>query len=303
MKASYFITSDETQIYFATNFNLDEEDEHEIILLNYGLVCSNHHWRELIPFLHKKNYKVLIHDYRGHFQSDGKNNIERLTFKQFAIDLIELCDAHRIKKVHAIGHSMGVNVTLELARLAPQLVKSQTLISGTVLPITEIMFDSNAMSFVIPIVKKIVSKFKTQVDLFWKSTGHNAIVREIIHRQGFNYGNVSSEFIQIYLNRMSTLGPEVFFQLYDEMIKHDIICELETLTQPTLVIGGIQDKVIPNHIQRLLQHSLPNSELYLVEGGSHVPQIDFPELINDRINLFLKLIDAKQTNSLIQLEA
>jgi pimeloyl-ACP methyl ester carboxylesterase len=56
---------------------------------------------------------------------------------------------------------------------------------------------------------------------------------------------------------------------------------------PALVIGGQKDNVIPNHLQRTLASLLPNSETYFFVSGSHVPQADFPDMINERIDLFL----------------
>ena len=72
------------------------------------------------------------------------------------------------------------------------------------------------------------------------------------------------------------------------MHDHDIINELETIKTPTLVIGGDKDKIIPNYLQQILTKNLPNSKLYIVKDGSHVPQADFPDLINLRIHQFIK---------------
>src|SRR5690606_13675109 len=107
------------------------------------------------------------------------------------------------------------------------------------------------------------------------------------HSTGFNRGKVSKEFIEIYLNRVGQLGAEVFFQLFNEMTKQSITGSLEKMRMPSLVIGGQRDNVIPNHLQRTLASLLPNSETYFLVNGSHVPQADFPEMINERIELFI----------------
>ena len=65
-------------------------------------------------------------------------------------------------------------------------------------------------------------------------------------------------------------GPRVYCRLLDK------------------VIGGDKDKVIPNYLQEILQTRLRNSKLYIVKNGSHVPQVDFPKNINERINLFIQ---------------
>ena len=74
----------------------------------------------------------------------------------------------------------------------------------------------------------------------------------------------------------------------NEMQKHDILAHLPQIKIPTLVIGGDNDKVIPNYLQKLLHNNLPNAELYIVHQGSHVPQVDFPQFINERLLYFLE---------------
>ena len=114
------------------------------------------------------------------------------------------------------------------------------------------------------------------------------IVRKIIHLGGFNFKEVSEEFIEVYLNKVGKLGPDIFFQLLDQMQKHHILANLEMVKIPVLIIGGDKDKVIPNYLQRMLADNLKNSELYVSKNGSHVPQVDFPFFINERMDIFLR---------------
>ena len=71
------------------------------------------------------------------------------------------------------------------------------------------------------------------------------------------------------------------------MMKINISSNLDRMQIPALVIGGLKDNVIPNHLQRTLANLLPQSQSYYLPTGSHVPQADFPELINKRIELFV----------------
>jgi non-heme chloroperoxidase len=40
-------------------------------------------------------------------------------------------------------------------------------------------------------------------------------------------------------------------------------------------------------MQRTLASLLPNSETYFLKDGSHVPQADYPQMVNERIELFI----------------
>lgn len=286
-QANFYKTKDNEQIFYVKNFT-EVDAKKPVLVFNYGLVCSMHHWKFQTEYFDKKGYQVLIHDYRGHFQSSGAHDVEKITFKQMSQDIGEMCASLGIKKAVMLGHSMGVNVCLQLAKDYPDLVSSMVLISGTYVNVKDIMFDTNLMEFIMPVAQLGLDKYPDLMKKFWTSGGHNPLVREIIHLTGFNRKKVSKEFIEIYLNRMGQLGIELFFKLFDEMTKQNITGYLEQMKIPSLVSGGHKDNVIPNHIQRSLANFLPHSETYFLKDGSHVPQADYPELMNERIELFIK---------------
>ena len=241
-----------------------------------------------MAYFDERGYKILIHDYRGHYQSTGKNDLASITFANIASDMKELCDHLKIKSTSQIGHSMGVNVALEFARRWPELVSNMVLISGTVVPVYNIMFNTNITDQISPTLIKLLKRFPNIFENVWKYGGWNPVLKKLIHSGGFNVKTVPEEFIEIYLNRLGQLGPELFFQLIEQMNKHDILSFLPKIKTNTLVIGGDQDKVIPNYLQKLLIKELPNAKLYLVRNGSHVPQVDFPKFVNERLDLFLQ---------------
>ncbi len=291
--ANFFRTNDNEQLFYVKNF-IKYDPKKPMIVFNYGLVCSNHHWKFQIEYFDNKDYQLLIHDYRGHFQSTGAHDVKKITFPQMASDVADLCQHLGIEKAIMLGHSMGVNICLQLAKDYPQLVSSMVLISGTFINVKDVMFDTNLMEFLAPMAASGLEKYPDVFKKIWSSTGSNPIVREIIHSTGFNRAKVSKEFIEIYLNRVGQLGADVFFQLFNEMTRQNITGSLESMKIPSLVIGGHKDNVIPNHIQRTLANLLPQSETYFLKDGSHVPQADYPDMINERINLFIQ----KQTNRL-----
>lgn len=284
--ANFFRTPDNEQIFYSKNF-LKVDPKKPVLVFNYGLVCSNHHWKFQTAYFDKLGYQILIHDYRGHFQSSGGHDVKKLTFPQMAKDVADLCEYLGIKKAIMLGHSMGVNICLQLAKDYPALVQGMVLISGTFINVRDVMFDSNIMEFIAPIAALGREKYKDVFDKIWTSGGMNPIVREIIHTTGFNRSKVSKEFIEIYLNRVGQLGAEVFFQLFNEMTKQNLSGSLGQMRIPALVMGGHNDNVLPNHLQRTLASLLPNSETYFMKDGSHVPQADYPDMVNERIELFI----------------
>ncbi|ATH06529.1 hypothetical protein BIY24_00790 [Halobacteriovorax marinus] len=285
----YFYSEDGTRIFYLTNFKKEELSEDEVVIVfNYGLVCNRKHFSPQEEYFDNLGYKILIHDYRAHYSSSGQDQIESCTFKNITKDLKGILTLLDIKNPIMIGHSMGVNVTLEYCKNYPQDVYKAVVISGTVLPPQDIMFDSNIVDVASPFIKSFAKDNPKVFEFIWKNSYKNPIARKIVLDGGFNTKKVEDSFVQIYMKKISELPKDIFFHLLDQMKEHDIISSLENINTPTLIIGGDSDKVIPNYLQRILHQYLPSSKLYILKDGSHVPQIDFPELTNKRIETFIK---------------
>lgn len=285
---NYFYTKDATRIFYTTNFERHEFDANKpTLVFIYGLLCSNGHFKYQLPFFDDLDYQILIHDYRFHYSSSQDGDIKSCNFKQIAHDLKELLDELQINSAHFISHSMGVNISLEFTKNYPEVVRSQTLISGTIVAPQDIMFDTNLVDVFSPLLKELSHKYPNVFENIWKTSYMNPLARFLVFDGGFNTKTTTLDFVELYMKKISELPKELFFHLLEEMKNHDVISYLETIKNPTLIVGGDKDKVIPNYLQQILHKKIEKSELYIVKDGSHVPQVDFPEIINKRINRFL----------------
>jgi pimeloyl-ACP methyl ester carboxylesterase len=150
------------------------------------------------------------------------------------------------------------------------------------------MFDTNLMEYIVPVTEEILKRYREVFQFVWDTQAMNPMTLKLIHSQGFNEKQVGRDFIEVYMNRVAQLGPDLFLQLFNQMQGHSILGHLDQMKIPALIIGGDRDRVIPYHLQRLLHQRLSGSEIYLVKEGSHVPQVDFPEYVNARMRLFLE---------------
>ena len=286
--SDYFYTSSGIRIQYTTNFKLAEYDKSTpLIIFNYGLVCNPAHFSYQYPFFEERGFQILIHDYRCHYNSSGADCIDHCNFENMCLDQNELLNSFKAQNIHLIGHSMGVNLVLQYALTFPKGIKSISMISGTVLPPQEVMFDSNIMELVTPFVRTLSKNYHDISKKVWKTNYLNPISNKLLHEGGFNTDKVSIEFVQYYAKRISELPHELFLKLMEEMKKQTIINDLQKIEIPSLVIGGDADKVIPPHLQYILHEHLGNSKIYIIKDGSHVPQVDFPEIINERLLLHI----------------
>lgn len=62
---------------------------------------------------------------------------------------------------------------------------------------------------------------------------------------------------------------------------------LPTISAPTLVVHGKQDKLVPFDTASILHREIPHATLAAFEGVGHVPQMEVPERFNARLTEFL----------------
>ena len=134
-------------------------------------------------------------------------------FKNIAEDIILLFDILNIKKPHLIGHSMGVNVALEIALTNNQLIDKIVLISGSPSRPQDYMFNTNLKLLHISFYKKILNTNKRLGLQFWKNIHRVKLFRKMILDGGFNPKQVSDEFVNIMRKKLENLALTYFSNL------------------------------------------------------------------------------------------
>ncbi len=282
-------TSDEIEIFYTTNFRPDELQNQDLVLVfNYGLACNINHYQFQIPYFHKLGFKILFHDYRFHYESEGTQDIRDCSFGGIVSDIAQIINHLGIKRSVHIGHSMGVNISLDFAYENPAIAKGIVLISGTILPPQEIMFDTNIIDLIYPFLRFLVNRYPDESMAVWKFLSKKPIMELIVHRGGFHPSKTSRKFIQDYLDKLGEIHPQIFFQLMDQMKDYNILPKAKNISSPALIVSGDKDRVIPYHSQAILKRYLSDSQFYTVKHGSHVPQVDFHKTVNLRIKKFLE---------------
>ena len=259
------------------------------IVLLYGLVCNNRHWEFQLEYFLNNGFQILLHNYRFHFGSYAyeQNIEENLTFKKIAMDLEELLDHLEIDNIFLVGHSMGVNISLEFIKNSKKNIFGQVLISGNPLDPKDTMFNTDKSHEVIPLLKKSLQNNPKLFKFIWKNAHKVNFVRKIVLYGGFNPDQVKDEFVEFYLKKIGELEPEVFFQLIKEMAEQSLLTSLPFVKISTLIMGGDHDTIAPISSQLIFKNLIDHSEFYIIKDGSHVPQADFYSTVNQKIHQFI----------------
>ena len=99
-----------------------------LLLLHGGGGCQEN-WIHVGSADLAREYTLIKPDARGHGRST--NPRKTITHKQCALDTLALLDHLGIEKCRAIGLSMGGNILLHMATIAPSRIEAMVVVSAT----------------------------------------------------------------------------------------------------------------------------------------------------------------------------
>jgi pimeloyl-[acyl-carrier protein] methyl ester esterase len=79
---------------------------------------------------------------------------------------------------------------------------------------------------------------------------------------------------------------EAAVQLYECLYDVDLRPHIAQIRQPSLIIHGEADRIVPVSAAEWLASQLPNSELRILPGAGHVPTMTHPQLVATAIDQF-----------------
>src|SRR5262249_37927716 len=103
----------------------------QALVLIHCWTCNNTFFEAQVEHFASK-YRVIAVDLRGHGESDKPQ--QDYTMPGFASDVAWLCDQLGVRKPVLIGHSMGGNISLEIARLYPDLPAAVVMLDSVIIP-------------------------------------------------------------------------------------------------------------------------------------------------------------------------
>jgi pimeloyl-ACP methyl ester carboxylesterase len=272
------------------------EGQGKPLIFCYGLVCSSLHWTYQIEHF-SRNYQTIWFDYRGHQNSDAPQDLSTLTVENIAHDLELLLAELGIDEAVFLGHSMGVNVVLDLYKRAPEKVIGMVLANGTAKRPLENLFRHNAFQTLFDLLRKAYDKSPELVSLVWKLQKGNPLTRSLITLGGFNPHLTPQEDIELYVDQVADMDPAVMVNLIGDYGKYDATSWLHRMKAPALLIAGEKDHITPLDQQELMAQLMPDARLEVIKHGSHCPQMDLPDFVNLKIERFLEELKYTSTAS------
>ena len=243
------LSSGATEMSFFTHdgqrlaYTVHGEGERTTVLLP-GLLMSQKMQKPLARQLAHRGSRVVTMDPLGHGESDRPTDIWRYSMNSFARQTMALLDHLELERAIVGGTSLGANITLELASLAPERVQGMLL----EMPVLDNAIPACGVAFT-----PLLMAYKFGEPAMW-ALGRAA---RAVPRFGLPF------LVELTLDAIdqkpaasaALLGGILYGRVAPE---HE---ERQTLPAPALVIGHPRDPVHPFSDAGMLAGELPNAEL------------------------------------------
>jgi pimeloyl-ACP methyl ester carboxylesterase len=231
--------------------------------------------------------RMVFYDQRSHGRSD-RSTEDNATIDQLGSDLRHVLDALAPGPVVLVGHSMGGMSIVALAEEYPELfgdrVRGVALISTT----AGGMRSHRVVSRHIPdslgrrAVERGMLLASQRERLFELVRRHgSAVGLRIIDEFAFGDTDVPPSYVTFVDDMISATPLAVlveFLPQFDLLDKFHVVRAFERI--PTLIVGATKDKLTSiGHARKLNKH-IEGSTLLELEGGGHMPILEFKDEVN-----------------------
>jgi pimeloyl-ACP methyl ester carboxylesterase len=225
--------------------------------------------------------------YRGHGRSSRPVDPQRIELSDHIADLNAVRDGLDDPPVVLFGHSMGCQVALEGYRARPEGVRGLVLVCGSSGRITHTFRGTNVLAQILPGLIERVDAHPDFARAIWSSIPPDLSLR-IAMASGEVDRAIHPEDLLPYMKHMVDIDLRMFLRMLRSAGEHSAADLLPDVRVPVLVLAGDRDAFTPPRYAEEMAAALPDAELLMVPGATHVVPIERRELVRDRIERFLR---------------
>lgn len=276
-----FVSFDGTEIAY------QRVGEGRPILLCNGLGGSWEAWTHQIQYF-RNRYRVLSWDYRGLYGSDIPRNPNALRIADHAQDALCLLREEKAERAAIVGWSMGVQVGLEMFRAAPERVASIAMLNGVAGRPWDYVFNLNLVGRLLPPVLRSLRSAPRAIEAVVRQATRLPDPGQWIKRVGLAAGTLDGQVVDELLEKFRTLDMDIFIRLLEKMGEHDGWDLLPSIDVPVLIVAGSRDVFTPRSAAERMARRTRGSEIMIIPGATHYAALEYPEMINLRLEKFLR---------------
>lgn len=237
----------------------------EPLLLIHGLGARGEDWSKMIPAMAGYGFHVYAPDLPGYGRSSRPKDADySISMEEDAV----VAFARAVHLPHAFvgGWSMGGWIAMKLALDHPEMVDRL------------VVYDSAGIYF--------PANFGAELFLPSDAPGVSRLMKVLSP-----HPRPMPDFVMRAVLRKITRNGWVVKRSMTAMTNgRDLLdFRLEKIHQPTLVVWGSEDHLIPLAVGRRIHASIPNSSLSVIEGCGHLAPLECWQPVAETTNIFLRV--------------
>jgi pimeloyl-ACP methyl ester carboxylesterase len=278
-----FATVNGLQVHIETEpYSGESKADIPQFILMHGFGASTHSWRFVMDSLSSQG-DVLAYDRPGFGYTErptswsGANPYGFEGNFELVSALIEKFG--RGQDIILVGHSAGGQLAAEYARLNPAKVQRLILVDPAVYTTGTGTSWINSLR-VIPQIDRLGPLLVRGV----ASSG-----RDLLQRSYYDKAQLTDEVADGYFKPLKIKGWERAFWEFSTAPRDNKLAEnLTSISQPTLLITGKYDVVVPTADTVKLSKVIKNNELVVVDNSGHLPQEEQPGVFANAVISWVK---------------
>lgn len=254
-----------------TEIHYDDLGKGVAIMLVHGHPFDRTMWRPQAEVLVDLGYRVVTADLRGYGESEVVPGVTALA--TFADDAVKLLDKLGIEAAAFVGLSMGGQVVMDVAERYPERVAA--LVLADTFPDSETAEGHVVrMETADQLVRDGMEEYAT------------AMLPKMISSTTLAQLPDVAEHVRTMMLGASPAGAAA--ALRGRALRREYISTLLAVRVPTLIIVGDEDEFTPVADAERMHNLVPNSQLVVVQGAGHLPNLERPDEFNDALIWFLR---------------
>jgi len=236
------------------------------VLILHGWGSRSKNWSRVKELLENQGYKVFVPDLPGFGGNPSPSS--PWSIDDYVEWVSDFCGKNNLSQFFLLGHSFGGGLAVKFVNSFSGKARALILVGakirrqksyryylGLVLgKLGKLIFFIPGFSFFQPFAKKV---------LYWLIG--------------------TRDYYQLEVEKAVTMK-----ETFKKIIEEDLTPYLSQISVPTLIIWGKKDNITPLKDAYLINKRIEGSKLEIIKDGRHVPNMETPEILAEKIKEFLK---------------